>query len=372
MGKGLIQRLALTATILLQSRAAAADEVSSAPSLTAAASQQTVPAPRDGTLGIPSVAGAGVIALADSAFNFGQGQYNLTFFAQVGRLQLGRNISLDVMAETTSIDAPISTYDPSATPVVRPLPGLQQLALDSVGFRIRFGLSSQSANDTQFKKKVSTCLSERHDAIRDDDCQKNFGIPAVENPANLDDIAAWTAALQKHLAGWSLIAGARILYRQASGGGAPTGGTGGALELALQGLDTWGGGFLSASGLSAGGNSSTTGNTRVREELVRELQFAGGLYWQFNVPTGSTQLLPTLGVYATYTRNFWENPFFAPTADRFISGDRVELVGYASGHFSGGFAGLLSVSLIKPFGPDYSTWQTIFSVAPILGASTSQ
>jgi len=32
---------------------------------------------------------------------------------------------------------------------------------------------------------------------------------------------------------------------------------------------------------------------------------------------------------------------------------------------------LLAVSVVKPYGPDYGTWQTIFSVAPSLGASTT-
>lgn len=81
-------------------------------------------------------------------------------------------------------------------------------------------------------------------------------------------------------------------------------------------------------------------------------------------------LLPRVGAYAALAHANWHNDF-ATTAEQReldnISDWQAEAAIYASGHFSGGFSGLISVGLLLPYGNDREL-QGFINLVPSIGA----
>ena len=82
-------------------------------------------------------------------------------------------------------------------------------------------------------------------------------------------------------------------------------------------------------------------------------------------------LLPRVGAYAALSHANWHNPY-ATTPEQLATDDisdwQGELAIYASGHFSGGFGGLISVGVLAPYGNGREL-QAFINVVPSIGAA---
>lgn len=82
-------------------------------------------------------------------------------------------------------------------------------------------------------------------------------------------------------------------------------------------------------------------------------------------------LLPRVGAYATLAHANWHNTQ-ATTPEQMALDDvsdwQAEFAIYASGHFSGGFSGLISIGVLAPYG-NGREMQAFINVAPSIGAA---
>ncbi len=354
----------------------AADPTADASATSAAAalaSQMPVPALRNGTLGIPSVGGAGVSALVNNQIAANTGVYRPDFFAQIGRLQLSDSWSIDILGETFS--APVPTVALTPPTDTTPLPTLKLTSFQSIGFRLGVVIGGKPLN----RRDASTCVRLRHmppplESPDREMCKKvGIDIPPPDQPvpkdadADKDDRFLQAAAEERASRGVTLMFGGRFLY-----GGNSTNPSGLAPELALQYLRPKGGFFVSASGLILSQNKDVTGPTIVQAEKVQELKLGLGGHLQFSKNVLSSEVLPRVGFYAALSRNRWTNEFAQPAGTQpDIRGAQLEASIYASGHFSGGFSGLIAFSVLRPYGHDPDL-QYVLSIAPSLGTPLSK
>ncbi len=78
-------------------------------------------------------------------------------------------------------------------------------------------------------------------------------------------------------------------------------------------------------------------------------------------------MLPRVGAYLTVSRGAWRNDYVtAPMQTADTNPLQLELALYASGHFAGGFSGLLSFGVLVPYGHDAEP-QAFINIAPSIG-----
>ncbi len=100
----------------------------------------------------------------------------------------------------------------------------------------------------------------------------------------------------------------------------------------------------------------------------REVRAAAG----FEVQAGKEEvglLLPRVGTYVTVSRGVWTNAYTTtPAQSADAHGWQVEAAVYASGHFAGGFSGLLSFGVLLPYGHDAEP-QGFINISPSIGTT---
>lgn len=99
---------------------------------------------------------------------------------------------------------------------------------------------------------------------------------------------------------------------------------------------------------------------------VVEVRLAGGAELQSGTRLGK-YLLPRLGAYAALSGARWNDAFAMSGARDAVNQWQAELALYTSGHFTGGFSGLLSVGVLVPYGDDAEP-QAFINIAPTVGA----
>lgn len=95
----------------------------------------------------------------------------------------------------------------------------------------------------------------------------------------------------------------------------------------------------------------------------RELRLAVGAELRLNAVDN---VLPRAGFYASIAQARWDNAFATPDQAAHVRGYQGELAMYFSGHFIGGFSGLVSFGIVVPYGDEKT--QYIFSLVPSIGA----
>jgi hypothetical protein len=369
---------------------------------TAAAASPTVPQFRGGTLGVPDTGGRGVLALISGQTN--TESFNANVFARVGRLDLAPRVTLDVVGETFTTSAPGTTFVPGQG---SPLLTLGRVTLTSLGVRLRVHTPSPSG----LRPRVaSRCVTELP-RLKADDGQRKLeeaegahkGHAGCPNPAN-----AQCAALQhsydvarrefrsarairsecKEVAkvlgsaphgtvenmtklelargsGWALMPGMRFLYRPDSPAGNAVGA---AAELALQYAGQRGAIFASGAFTWLEKTKAKDDDRVAIQNRVSEVRASLGGFLQFRAQTpGQAQVRPQVGAYVSTSRNFWNNQFHGDDAAYRIRGLQLEAAVYASGHFTGGFSGLISMGILRPYGA--GPVQFVLSIAPAFGTS---
>jgi hypothetical protein len=99
---------------------------------------------------------------------------------------------------------------------------------------------------------------------------------------------------------------------------------------------------------------------------VVEVRLAGGAELQSGTRLGK-YLLPRLGAGAAVAGARWDNAFAVGDASDAVTQWQAELALYTSGHFTGGFSGLLSIGVLLPYGHDAEP-QAFINIAPTVGA----
>lgn len=379
-------------------------------SKTAAATATPLSAARGGTLGFPAMGAPGVVAALRLQGGSGQ-TTKFDVLAQLGQIQLRSWLTLDVVVEKVSTDIPTATFTPGTG---TPLPRLLQTDLTSVGFRLRAG--SPGATDAQ-KRRLSQCLTakrlllpdalqiqrrdEAADSARVEAARKagdpaeltkaehNRALHAANDAANIanarrdascpefvpddasvtsdaDVFEAYQRYAEQSNAGWSLSLGARLLYRsQEIAGSAP----GAAAEFTPQfGFRGGSAIFASQSFLWLSDSNTETDGIHSTTSSLYELKTTVGAYYKFNAPLKGVQTAPRVGAYASFGRNFWTNPYPVEGTDARIRGYQFEAGAFVSGHFSGGFNGLVQLGLRRSYGVD-SNPEFFFTIVPSLGSN---
>ena len=99
----------------------------------------------------------------------------------------------------------------------------------------------------------------------------------------------------------------------------------------------------------------------------RELRASGG----YELQAGKEEiglLLPRIGAYMMVSRGAWVNEQATGAQARDVHGWQVETALYASGHFSGGFSGLVSVGMLWPYGHEAEP-QGFINFSPSIGTT---
>jgi hypothetical protein len=347
-----------------QAAETASQELATKEAKTAVATATPLSAVRGGTLGFPAAGAAGVVAAlklqggSDEATKF-------DFLAQIGRLELTSWAYLDVLGERVTTDVPSATYAPN-TGV--PLPRLSETNLTSTGLRLH--LNFKRAPTVEHRAARSKCLTDARLAVRlardaTQECDR-VGIK-VDPQRPLSDealIEAQTTFEEDVNNGFSLDIGGRFLYRSEETKGNAAGIAG---EVTPQFGWANGAAFLSGSTLWLGDSAEETDGIASETAAVRELRATAGVYFRFNKAVGTTQVSPRIGLYGSFSRNFWTNRFAVAGTDREIRGYAAEGGVFASGHFSGGFNGLIQFGVRRDYGPD-SKPVFIFAIVPSIGS----
>jgi hypothetical protein len=308
-----------------------------------------------GTLGFPAMGASGVVA----AIKLQGGTDQTTSFdvlAQIGQLRLTSWLALDILGERVTTAVPTATFKPG-TGV--PLPRLSPTNLTSVGFRLHLGVQPAV---TEYQK-ISKCSTYAQAGATVSKAEAEECKAAGVDLNNA--VEAATALEEAKLKGFYVDVGGRFLYRseQLKGNAA-----GVAAELTPQ--FAWRGGavFLSGAALWLGDSQGETDGIVSETAKVVELRSTLGVYFRFNKAVATTQVAPRVGLYGTYGRNFWVNRFAeaAGTASK-VRGYQVEGGVFASGHFSGGFNGLVQFGVRRDFGPDARP-AFLFSIIPSIGS----
>lgn len=302
-----------------------------------------------GTLGFPGAQNQGVVTSVGLRYSGTTVDFDV--LAKVGHLDLTPSSSLDVIAEAVRTQVPTAAFVPGQG---RPLPKLQETDLTSVGMRYRWSQASVlSGADLQAQQtKLSTCISRakmpgfQPTPDQRSECTE-LGVD-VDN-ASVDAYELWKQLEEHSNHGFIVELGSRFLYRSndLSGNAA-----GVAAELTPQW--GWGSGalFLSATWLWLTGSDTAAadGAGVAVTPVLNEEKFTAGFYHRFSFVAGATQVLPRIGLYGTLYLNQWTNQFASDRMDKEIRGYQLEGGITASGHFSGGFNGLVTFGVRRPYG----------------------
>lgn len=130
--------------------------------------------------------------------------------------------------------------------------------------------------------------------------------------------------------------------------------------------------FASFSGFHLGRAEDMLGTSTVIFPDYNTWRVTVGAELFSNVKVNDSPLLPRVGAYATFSRNYWGNEFGATEGEiENVRGNEYQAAIYMSGHFLGGFSGMVSFGMLKPYGRD-EPMQYIISLTPSVGASTSK
>lgn len=121
--------------------------------------------------------------------------------------------------------------------------------------------------------------------------------------------------------------------------------------------------FVSGAALQLGAAADKVGMTPALFPRLRELRLAVGAELRVNVVDN---VLPRAGFYASISQARWDNGFATFGQAAHVRGYQGELAMYFSGHFIGGFSGLVSFGIVTPYGDEKT--QYIFSLVPSIGA----
>ena len=313
---------------------------------------------RDGTLGFPSSIAPGVVVAVKLQTGNNEGT-RLDVLTRVGHLSLGTKWTVDVFVERVAIDVPTAVFSPGTG---RPLPRLTETGLTSAGFRLSYHLGWTFKDAREALSTAATCIRSG-----DDSCQRfKANIQALAQGGQDSTVKAFTAAQDEMNKGFTFALGARLLYRSEQISGSAPG-------VAAEATSQYG--FASGKGTAFASESfvwlsdSTSEKDGIISETssVTEWRTTAGISYRFNSTIADVQAAPTVGAYGAYTRNLWRNAFAAPGMDMDIAGYSVEGGLFGSGHFSGGFDGLIQIGIRRPYGsskPDF-----ILTVSPSIGSS---
>lgn len=184
--------------------------------------------------------------------------------------------------------------------------------------------------------------------------------------SNLSARELYARGLLATASGWTVTLGTRFL-RRASPETDGTDSEGVSGELALQHIavnDVLGTSvFVSGSALQLGYAADKVGTTPALFPRFRELRLTAGAEVRVNA---ADNVLPRAGLYASISQARWDNAFAMLDQARHVRGYQGELAMYFSGHFIGGFSGLVSFGIVLPYGDEKT--QYIFSLVPSIGA----
>jgi len=184
--------------------------------------------------------------------------------------------------------------------------------------------------------------------------------------SNLSDRELYARGLLATAAGLTVTFGTRFL-RRASPETDGTDSEGVSGELALQHIaanDALGTSvFISGSALQLGYAADKVGTTPALFPRFRELRLTVGAEIRVHA---ADNVLPRAGFYASVSQARWDNEFAMLGQATHVRGYQGELAMYFSGHFIGGFSGLVSFGVVLPYGDEKT--QYIFSLVPSIGA----
>lgn len=130
-------------------------------------------------------------------------------------------------------------------------------------------------------------------------------------------------------------------------------------------IRTW---YISLSGTYLNSQRLTAeGGMQLALPSFREVRASAGI----EVQAGKEEiglLLPRVGTYLTVSRGAWTNDFATASQTAEPHAWQLELAVYASGHFAGGFSGLLSFGVLLPYGHDDEP-QGFINISPSIGTS---
>lgn len=339
----------------------------------AVATQTQVPTFRGGTLGVPAPAlssGLQVVAAAETDIN-GDTPRDFDLFTKLGGLSI-RNIDLDILAEKYRQDVPVIDLDAAQVS-----PRFDLTDFTAIGFRIRH----------RFERSWSMVRKDARKLAQD--------TPTLTADARTEETAT---KLFDGRTGLTVSGGLRMFKRSSDAADLDTfGGIGG--ELAVQyshvredgkrpclspdrvkattpkdqaaamcsdGKGYGGTLFASVSATHLNGSVRTTDEQMTASPAFTEYRVTIGGELQTPTAVNGAALLPRLGAYATFSRASWMNRHTGAD-DEGNTDYQLEAALYASGHFVGGFNGLVSFGVIRPYGDD-SQWIYAINVAPAIGA----
>lgn len=330
---------------------------------------------RGGTLGIPSISPNSVGgSVSGDVTVAGDEDSSIDLFVQANRLNVGEAWAISLLSETVDLDVPLARVN--LAEVRQPLPSITRHTYASVGMRLEFSSARTNplfADDEAFQNKVDQCIADIRAGQADADSCQSLNVPSFirgRRIVSAEDEQRIQLSAQRHRDnGVGFFIGGRylgatseaILEGEGFGVAAET-----ALRLSHGILDA----SLGATYTYLGEQNSEQESFRHEFLDVHEFSLIAAVNLLFDGSIDSTQVAPRVGAYFRWSRNWWRNRFAVEGTDEQISGDRYEGGLYASGHFSGGFSGLVGFGVSVPYGVDrFEDVAFTITVAPMFGQS---
>lgn len=124
--------------------------------------------------------------------------------------------------------------------------------------------------------------------------------------------------------------------------------------------------FGSLSGTHLNGSMHADDDMTISFPTFTEARVAIGAELQTTKVVSGSAVLPRIGVYAVASRGRWTNNYTGGAAKE-VDSHQLEAALYASGQFLGGFNGLVSFGVLRPYGHD-TQWAYVINVVPAIGA----
>jgi hypothetical protein len=212
-------------------------------------------------------------------------------------------------------------------------------------------------------------------AESDEETMTDFGQQCswLDLDSTLPDTEIYARERLKIMSGLSLTLGSRFLRRTASeSDGEDSQGISGeaALQYIAQGWPLGTSFFLSGSILQFGTANDKAGSVPAIFPSFRDLRAAGGVEVRSASRVAGAMAIPRIGLLGSASQARWTNDFAFGKANAKVRGYQYEVALYMSGHFLGGFSGLVSFGVLKPYGSQEKL-QYIVSLAPSIGAPLS-
>jgi hypothetical protein len=350
---------------------------------------------RDGTIGIPSQGAATSLQALLSNQVSSKGT-DTDALAKLGGLQLSERVDLEILAESFQASVPRTILD--GTP---PLPKMSATSLSDLGFRFRIRLSKPTVmavpqkclelhreakqariaflqapppvapgEDLLDTQQPPNPTKNRADAdAKAAALSRNCDSITVDDPRSDTELS--TQLLTSRAAGWTLSTGARFIRRSSlEDDGEDSQGL--ALEAAMQYISSGGplghSGFLSGSTIQLSRANDKLGALPAIFPRFGEWRSAIGYELRSSTTLADVTAAPRIGAYAAVSRANWSNEFATGVVAHHVTAYRYEAAFYVSGHFFGGFNGLVSFGVVVPYGHD-ETPLYIISLTPAIGTA---